>query len=270
MDSDGSGLSDCFDCHLNPAQCGGPDAFGYCYSRAAYDPAPLGTSLNLDGDDEEGPVPLPWPFYFYGISYSSAVVGTNGGIAFLPGSDVGFMNQCLPSSGTLSNPPPDVFPFWDDLRPVSSHDSLFASHDTSNGNDRFVVSWDEIPHIQGGAAGTWASFQLHLLSDGEIQFHWQTTDFNNVLFDNGASATIGIQDTAGGTASAGYALEYSCNTASLTDGMALRFFLCDQSDGDGDTVPAWLDCDDSEDTVYSGAPEILGDGIDQDCDGVAD
>ena len=38
------------------------------------------------------------------------------------------------------------------------------------------------------------------------------------------------------------------------------------SDGDGDPDPT--DCDDGDPTVYTGAPEVADDGIDQDCDGV--
>jgi hypothetical protein len=40
-------------------------------------------------------------------------------------------------------------------------------------------------------------------------------------------------------------------------------------DGDGQSV-AQGDCDDTDPTVYKGAPEICGDGKDNDCDGVAD
>jgi hypothetical protein len=39
-------------------------------------------------------------------------------------------------------------------------------------------------------------------------------------------------------------------------------------DGDGFTVIAGLDCDDSDDTIFPGATETFYDGIDQDCDGV--
>jgi len=45
---------------------------------------------------------------------------------------------------------------------------------------------------------------------------------------------------------------------------------CEDLDGDGHEA-AWCggdDCDDTDPTVYPGAPEICGDGIDQNCDGI--
>lgn len=54
----------------------------------------------------------------------------------------------------------------------------------------------------------------------------------------------------------------------------LQSFLdCERTgapDADGDGYPWCRDCDDTRADVYPGAPEICGDGIDQNCNGVAD
>lgn len=41
-------------------------------------------------------------------------------------------------------------------------------------------------------------------------------------------------------------------------------------DADQDGYPARNDCDDDDDTVYPGAPETAGDGVDSNCDGEDD
>jgi mono/diheme cytochrome c family protein len=48
--------------------------------------------------------------------------------------------------------------------------------------------------------------------------------------------------------------------------------ICPDADGDGQTasICGGTDCDDSEPTVYLGAPEICTDGLDNDCDGLVD
>ena len=47
-----------------------------------------------------------------------------------------------------------------------------------------------------------------------------------------------------------------------------RRWRCTGIDADQDNVPAGTDCDDFEQrSVYPGAPEVLGDGRDQDCNG---
>jgi hypothetical protein len=52
-----------------------------------------------------------------------------------------------------------------------------------------------------------------------------------------------------------------------------RFLDCEQGagdDADGDGYRWCRDCDDARADVHPGAPEICGDGVDQDCDSVAD
>lgn len=41
-------------------------------------------------------------------------------------------------------------------------------------------------------------------------------------------------------------------------------------DADQDGHPSRLDCDDDNDTIYPGAPETAGDGVDSNCDGEDD
>ena len=39
-------------------------------------------------------------------------------------------------------------------------------------------------------------------------------------------------------------------------------------DHDGDSSPAGQDCDDNDRNIYPGAPDVFGDGVDTNCDGV--
>ncbi|HTR50029.1 MAG TPA: putative metal-binding motif-containing protein [Kofleriaceae bacterium] len=73
----------------------------------------------------------------------------------------------------------------------------------------------------------------------------------------------------GATEIPGNLIDDDCNgLADDTNGVANTTETTDM-DGDGQSV-ADGDCDDTDPTIYKGAPEICGDGKDNDCDGVAD
>ena len=71
----------------------------------------------------------------------------------------------------------------------------------------------------------------------------------------GTAVDIGI---AGPDQDSGYGL---VNAAAALDLLAYPI------DVDGDGFSATLDCDDTDRTVYPGAPEVIRDGVDQDCNG---
>jgi len=58
---------------------------------------------------------------------------------------------------------------------------------------------------------------------------------------------------------------FDCHSDGM-DGVAL---LPDQ-DADGDTYPVVRDCNDTDPSISPGAPEICGDRLDNDCDGLVD
>lgn len=152
--------------------------------------ATTGTPLNL-GADAEATVTVPFQFPFYGGRYTSTTIGANGAIRFNAG-DVHYNNVALPSSVSTS---PDIALFWDDLNPASAGD-VYTKYDASN--DRFIISWENVPHHVNVGAG---SFQVHLYVTGRIEFHYADGDFGNSSYNNGQSATIGIQDHVAGLTS---------------------------------------------------------------------
>ena len=245
------------------AQSGGPDSFGYSYSAAPFDWVDLALTGNplFLGDDDEVNVFLPWSFSFYGVGYSVITVGSNGGIRFRTSSvttaTIGTGNTCLPATSSSA---PDLAVLWDDLNPSAGGD-VYWLHDTSTPSDRFIVSWEGVPHFSTSGV---ASFQVHLLASGLIQYHWLDTDFSSAFIDDGISATIGIQDYSGSVGGAALdPIEVSCDTASTLELTAVSFSTCDDIDADGfsDVSCGGDDCDDSDSTINPAALDICGNGV---------
>lgn len=166
-----------------------------------------------DGRALRRPFALPFPFRYYGGTYSSVWVGSNGAIRFNSG-DINATNSALPSTLSTS---PDIAPFWDDLAPDVAGDA-YTKYDATN--QRFIISWEGVPHAVNVGA---ASYQIHLYETGRIEFHYLDGNFGTSSYNNGRSATIGIQDHAAGLASTHY-VSVSHNSAwSAMDGTGKAF-----------------------------------------------
>ncbi|MCL7454573.1 MAG: carboxypeptidase regulatory-like domain-containing protein [Anaerolineae bacterium] len=204
---------------------GGPDPFGYTYVDSNQPGGPTydwveiatpaggsGTAITFSGTDDSyfWPLDLPRPFNFYGSDYSQMAVATNGTLYF-EDAYLGYSNWTLPSDGGDG-----VWTFiahmWDDL-----YVSPGAVYYQDLG-DRFVIEYYQVDGCcDGSDHGTW---EIILYDNGSILFQYQDVDFAGTGYDNGSSATVGIQ---GHDADPDYYLEYSSNAPVLEPGLAVCF-----------------------------------------------
>jgi len=162
------------------------------------------------GDDGELNVPIGFDFVFYGTVRNTATLGANGALVFGAPS-VPSLNLCLPDgTGT-----PMVAAFWDNLDPGEAGSEVFYETRGARPRRQFVVQWDTERWAAG--AGDRLSFTV-VLEEGTnvVQACYEDTSVGNSRYDDGASATIGIQE---GTD----AVEFSCDSADLSDGLVLRY-----------------------------------------------
>ncbi len=247
------------------AATGGPDGYGYSWADSA-EPGvsynyELSTTSHSMGDDDSFSANLGFDFDFYGQLFDTVTVTSNGMIHFGATGYVSYSNQQLPYGSYRI-----VAPFWDDLNPASGG-AVYTGTSGSWPNRVFIVEWWGIPHYSNIDA---AYFEVKLYeADSAIEFHYMDVDFANGSYDWGASATVGIGDGI-----AGYGLQRSYNTASLSNSYAIRFEPnpCWDDDGDGhdDIACGGDDCDDADPDVHAGAAEICDGVTDNDCDGVDD
>lgn len=168
-----------------------------------------GTGLGL-ALDHYAAVPLPFPFSFYCAEYSTIFVNDSGVINFADQNQT-YANSCLPATiGTL---PTFVAPFWDDLLSSSPGEVYYQVKGTSP-NRRVIIQWDGVKLLGGSGDLTFQAILYE--TTNKILFQYQdvsTSDGSHL----GAAATVGIQGD-----STSY-LEYSCNSASLANGLAILF-----------------------------------------------
>jgi len=174
-----------------------------------------GTPLDLYQFGQAG-VTLDFPFVFYGALSNQITISNAGGILF--GTELGDLSpftEALPAA----NLGPAILPYWTNFSDSSGN--VYFQSIGSAPNRQFVVEWYDRPHsgLQGGPDTTaGATFEL-VLSEGsnQILFNYQTAGFDDARFDDGLTATVGLNDDAD------HATQYSCDQASLHDGLAIQF-----------------------------------------------
>ncbi len=210
---------------------GGPDGGGYTFIDNNSPGGPAFSFNNIAGtgtvlaaasscdDCVELNIPIGFTFNHYGTNFTTINIGSNGNAQFNT-SNAAFTNSAMPT-GTFGAA---IAPWWDDLYPpCDTTDRILYQTVGSPGSRRFVIQWDMIPHINPPCSPPdRITFQAVLFEGtNEVLFQYLDVVLNQspaaAAVTNGLSATVGIQrDSSVG-------LQYSFNTASLTDGLAICF-----------------------------------------------
>ncbi|BBH71582.1 peptidase S8 [Actinoplanes sp. OR16] len=181
------------------------DRFGHTCGAASEDYRPGAERLDLIGDDGTAEVSLPFAVPFYGVTHDRAWVSTNGVIGF--GTALAaYQNGALPSSAA---PNDALYPFWDDLV-VDDAGGIFTRSDA----DAFVVEWRNARFYGEDGSGR-ISVSAILHRDGTITYRYRGL---SGVRATGVSATIGIEDAAGGDA-----LAHAVNAAAVTGNGGVTF-----------------------------------------------
>ncbi|NQT17348.1 MAG: FG-GAP repeat protein, partial [Planctomycetes bacterium] len=180
----------------------GPDDYGSVARKTAYqniDLVPGGTGVTTVVNDHD------WANYsinlgsntfnYYGTSYTGTelYVSPNGFITFGSTFNIEQDNIDFASSGFTNR---DLLaPYFDDLTTIGGSGASDSTVLTKIDGNQLIVEWSNVPHEAGGGAATFqAILELNTGSTpGDITFNYVDVDFGNASYDNGASATAGLQ-----------------------------------------------------------------------------
>lgn len=215
----------------------GPDRFGYTFTDNTLNEdtfindrnscAPVfewieisgdGTEILPSSDDQYVSNILLGPnffFNFYGMDYSQVAISNNG-LAFSGAGSSQFTNQPIKQSSSVHG---FIAPFWDDIVTWGSADSIYYKtiEATSTEPRKFVVEWKDNQHYSSSPEGI--TFQI-ILEEGSnnIKFQYLDTTFGTSAYDNGGSATVGIESPIGDDG-----LQYSYNKQMIKPGLAILY-----------------------------------------------
>jgi hypothetical protein len=194
---------------------GGPDSFGYEWIDSDEPWGPVFNWIEISGTGTEVVLSddgvywgIPFQFTFYGTTYDSIAVQSNGAVSF---SDdvIYYGNHPIPDS-TDSDVNVFIAPYWDDLDPEYGGAIYYEII-----GDTLVVEFDSI-QLHDHYDEFIQTFEVLLIgATGDIFFQYLGVDHG------GLEATVGIQGSPFQPPLWG--LEYSYNSASLHDLLAIQF-----------------------------------------------
>jgi hypothetical protein len=171
---------------------------------------PTGT-LILVPDHSATNVTMPFPFTFFGSARTTARVGP-GAISFT-GVTPSTTNSCSTSTsgGAL------IAALWDHLHTDDAPGTVYHHTTGTAPNRTFHVQWNS--RIFGASSTDLLDVRVMIHeTSNDIDVCYVDTTVGSTTYNQGRSATAGIKD---GTTT-GH-LQFSCNTATLTDGLWLQY-----------------------------------------------
>jgi hypothetical protein len=172
-----------------------------------------GTPTDLS-DDSSIFVPMGFTFPMYGTDMDSLTIQSNGSLHFGDDAYIGLGNECLP---TLQEPSMhNLYVFWDDLNTGVNGGQIYYETLGAEGDRRFVVQWDT-GHYGSDGLDPIRMQAMMMESTGQIIVCYPDATTIGNEGDQGAEATVGIQQDFA------TALQYSCDTPNVGDGLQLLY-----------------------------------------------
>ena len=210
---------------------GGPDNFGYTFTDSNTPDGPFydwieisgtGTEVLSSSDDRVvDNINIGFFFNFYGTDYSQLAIANNG-LLFSAGTTWQYVNDPITQSPGVHG---FIAPFWDDIVTWGAGTIYYQTIGTAP-NRMFVVEWHNNQHYRSSTSGV--TFEAILYEgSNNIKFQYKDVDFGTVFgstsrdrppYDNGGSATVGIEGPTGDDG-----LQYSFNEQVIDPSLAIHF-----------------------------------------------
>jgi len=168
-----------------------------------------GTRSTVTDDSYLSGLALPFPFTFFGTSYSTFLLSASGAISFNTTNPY-ITNYCLPYSTYGSM----IAVFWEHIHTSPTGAGVWTQTIGTTPNRRFVIQW--YAQLYNGSTTLIDVRAVLKEGRGDIDVCYVNTTSGSASYDTGLSETAGIQN---GTT----ALQFSCNTATLVNGLLLQY-----------------------------------------------